>query len=170
MQIDWKFALDRREVRRRCNEGLPPDIKPIKVEHRPELTNGRTPYEGLYGKYDTEENMQTLYAIRDGDDHAFDQLTRIKLVQELMAYPLRKGGCGLQWHKLRSVVLHRFPLHDNFRNRELQKTWLDAQDYFKPWNQPLTEIREYLGEKAALYFAFIGDALDAVSSALDQAS
>ena len=61
------------------------EIRPIKIEHRPDLTNGRTPYEGLYGKYDTKENMQTLYALRPGDDHMFDQLTRIKLIQVLAA-------------------------------------------------------------------------------------
>ena len=153
--IDYKFALDRREVRRRCNEGVGADgIKPIIIEHKPKLTNGRTPYEGLYGKYDTEDHMQTLYAVMKGDEHAFDQLTRIKLTQNLLEYPAHSGGCGIKWHKIKPIVKHRFPLHDNFRRRMLANKWL--RPYQPPWMQPVDDIREYLGEKTALYFAFIG--------------
>ncbi len=154
-KIDFKFELDRREVRRRCEEGRPDKkIAPIHIAHKPELTNGRTPYEGLYGKFDTEPDFQTLYALKPGDYHAFDQLTRIKLIQSLLEYPAHSGGCGIKWHKMKSIVINRFPLHDNYRRHLLARKWL--LPYQPPWMQPVDDIREYLGEKTALYFAFIG--------------
>jgi hypothetical protein len=51
-------------------------------------------------------------------------------------------------------ILKYYPLH-NYEDREdLWSAWSSVS--FSPWDQPFDEIKEYLGEKVAMYFCFVG--------------
>ncbi len=62
---------------------------------------------------------------------------------------LNDGNCDEE-----SSVLAYFPLHDEVAREELKKHWLNWK--IQPWEQPIDEVKEYLGEKVALYFEFLG--------------
>lgn len=73
-----------------------------------------------------------------------------------------KNCCSLNLRKVTrdgpseesTSVLSYFPLHDDPTRDQLQKIWLNWK--VKPWEQPIDEVKEYLGEKVALYFEFVG--------------
>lgn len=45
-------------------------------------------------------------------------------------------------------------LHDNVQLRQLESKWLTILEY--PWHQKCTAVRDYFGEKIALYFLWLG--------------
>lgn len=73
-----------------------------------------------------------------------------------------EGCCSLNLRKITndgpndesSSVIAYYPLHDELARDQLNKIWLNLR--VKPWEQPIDEVKEYLGEKVALYFEFVG--------------
>ena len=65
-------------------------------------------------------------------------------------------GCALELDKLedRECILSYYPLHDLKEKIELESKWLVPLDW--PWKQPIWDIKDYLGEKIALYFGWLG--------------
>lgn len=66
--------------------------------------------------------------------------------------------CALNLRKLAKdgsgSILCFFPLHDTAARDELARNWFGWR--VKPWEQPIDDVKEYLGEKVALYFEFTG--------------
>lgn len=95
-------------------------------------------------------------------DHPFSSIIRIRLILDIIfskaddcgALNLRamtKDGDGTGNPMSNSVIAY-YPLHDDEARDELAAVWFNWR--LKPWEQPSDEVKEYLGEKAALYFEF----------------
>lgn len=85
----------------------------------------------------------------------FRGVDRMKLIQMILSYG-GAGGCGLDLRQLAEddCILAYYPLHDFVELRALEANWLTVLSF--PWNQPIDQIKNYLGEKVALYFLWLG--------------
>lgn len=52
------------------------------------------------------------------------------------------------------VIKQMFPLHDEFKRKELLQTW--ALNWWNFTNQPIDQIYSYFGAKIGVYFSFLG--------------
>eukprot|EP00736_Rhodelphis_marinus_P006010 Rmarinus@m.13007 len=94
----------------------------------------------------------------------FSSLQRIALIEKLLTAPLRCGGLDLDFRRLvRERVFSRiFPLHNEQERAHLSAVWGESQAWrnILPANvgeleTKLDLIRDYLGEREAIYFAFL---------------
>ena len=81
---------------------------------------------------------------------------RLKLIQSVLMARKYEGGCHLDVYKLikTKCMIGYFPLHDYVELRTLEERWL--RFWQLPWNQPMDDIKDYFGEKIALYFLWLG--------------
>ena len=100
-----------------------------------------------YGLYDVTASVKAGM-----DATPFSSLVRLKLIYYLLQSEYRLGGCKLPLHTLlhKGAMKAFFPLHDkkvagDLLNRALQFTSV-------PGSFPVDEIRQYFGEKFALFF------------------
>ena len=102
-----------------------------------------------------------MFAKAHGFNHPFSDIVRIKLLLDMIISE-SEGCCALNLRKLvkdgdgadpmtNSIVAY-FPLHNYEARDELARVWFNWR--VKPWEQPLDDVKEYLGEKVALYFEF----------------
>lgn len=114
-------------------------------------------YDHIFLKYETE--MPDLYK-RKGDDgygtDPFIKSVRLKLIYEILRAPHHQGGCGLEVSKLlhKKKILAMYPLHDQHDLTAIRDKVLDK--WTLPWEVPVLDIKEYFGEKIALYNVFLG--------------
>jgi hypothetical protein len=97
-----------------------------------------------------------LYAVPSGADSPFSKLIRLKLVYYMLGAPCAQGGCNLELTRMlfKNTLLCMFPLHD--RNITDQLVSVSSQWDRAPWSLPFEDMRQYFGEKIALYNVFIG--------------
>jgi hypothetical protein len=81
---------------------------------------------------------------------------RIKLIMSIIEAPITSQGCG---YKIKDLVINKaalaiFPLHDSLSLVALQHEWLAL--FALPTNQPRDLVKDYFGEKIALYFVWLG--------------
>jgi hypothetical protein len=145
--IDFVTGLDRDKIKKACEDiGL--------ILKNPSYGKGwYDPYAHLSGGYEVEK--KELYCEFTSGD--FIKLLFLILVGSPNFKDGAKG-CGFDITKLNSTekddafCLAFFPLHDNELKAKLERRWLPL-DW--PWNMPSFEIKEYLGEELAFYFAFL---------------
>jgi hypothetical protein len=98
-----------------------------------------------------------MFAKAVGHDHPFSSTVRIKLIMDIINND-EEDCCNLNLRKIvqdgSRTILHYYPLHDPAARDALSRNWFGWRVH--PWLQPLTQVKEYVGEKIGLYFAFTG--------------
>jgi anoctamin-10/anoctamin-7 len=129
-------------------------IKPIFIEDMKDICE-YSPYEHIYLQYRRTID-QSLYALSPGEKTSFPRSLRLKLIYLLIRAPKRDGGCDIELTKLKhkNHILAFYPLHDKRRKKDILSHVFDI--WTTPWAISFEDIREYFGEKIALYYVFLG--------------
>jgi hypothetical protein len=169
---ECSLMLDPKIAKKALKEGDPAHgIKPCYIAHRPDVTT-LTPFQYIYAPYRRKlEHLYMKYPVavskvnnnieQNAEDvqlrtaaHPFTELVRLKTIA-MMLYALPADDSvapGLNMRQLLSdgVVSACYPLHNNRAIALLDK----GLSQFPRASLPLNELKEYLGEKIGVYFAF----------------
>jgi anoctamin-10/anoctamin-7 len=109
----------------------------------------------VYGRYESSIG-DSLYLIPEGEGSPFSKMIRLKLIYYMLRAPHHQGGCGLEVSKMifKKHLLSIFPLHDRLISDQIVK--VSSALTTSPWGMPFEDLRQYFGEKIALYNVFIG--------------
>lgn len=128
-------------------------------------------FEYIYGTYDTSKKLQGLFKREPGSHHPFTTTDRIKLVISMITGEIFDGGADIDIDtalEARNECTHvedaddrygtyglmsYFPLHDHQELNALYFKWFKWVQW--PKDQPIDDLRHYLGEKAGFYFGYL---------------
>lgn len=111
------------------------------------------PYDFIYASF-VKEKID-LFQVQ-GNNTIFRGVDRLKLIQSIIKARMDVGGCHMDLYKMisKKAILAYFPLHDLVELRSLEGKWLRFLQ--PPWLQKVDDVRNYYGEKIALYFLWLG--------------
>ena len=106
-----------------------------------------------FRRWDADPDRGPMFANATNLDHPFSSITRIKLIMSIIQGD-DDDCCSLNLRKMvkdgSDSLLKYFPIHDDSLRDDLERSWLAFRTH--PWEQPIDDIKEYFGEKTAMYF------------------
>lgn len=113
------------------------------------------PYEYIYAEYKMDEHLTDMYK-KYANGTMFRGVDRLKLIANIIGARLNEGGCHLDVYRLikNKCMIAFFPLHDAVELRELEERWMRICEL--PWKQNVDCVKDYFGEKIAMFFLFLG--------------
>ncbi|CAK4765676.1 unnamed protein product [Aphanomyces euteiches] len=155
-RIDLKLEFDPDELKRVAEAGFPErNIAPIRIKDDFSVTK-RKAFENIFGKYDMEPRLQTVYKKYGPKKIPFRGVDRIKLILSIIGASTNDGGCHLNTTtlELKKCLVTSFALHNEVEQEALTSKWINWSSL--PWQQPYSDIKDYYGEKVGLYFVWLG--------------
>lgn len=154
-KVDYEMELDPKVIKCLIEGGnFKKRINGVKIAHMPEITR-LTPYQYIFGIYKEGLNIYKYHG--QGDNRRiFFGATKLKLAYALVEGPTRIGGCGLPVNRLikQGSLLGFFPLHQRELAESIKRNMTRCGAF--PWKMPFDDIKNYFGEKVALYYQFLG--------------
>lgn len=160
--INFDLELDPDVLKKKLEEGVKytegPNVGKWKIEPR-EINENITsvwPYDHIYGRYECTPELQHFYLKSPTTDSLFSINNKLKLIYYMLIAPKGKGGCQLHIPKMiyKEQMLCCFPLHDRRITDQLLENIFKFDQPL--WHTPFYDIKEYFGEKIALFNVFIG--------------
>ncbi|XP_061532031.1 anoctamin-9 isoform X4 [Phycodurus eques] len=114
---------------------------------------------GMQAPVEVFEKYRYLLKVSDACNWSSDQnnvplSTRIRVVHFILNHTPISSGEGLRELMKMKVFEARFCLHEKKKQRELTESWARWTACFQ--GQPITAVRNYFGEKVALYYLWLG--------------
>ncbi|XP_029379586.1 anoctamin-9 [Echeneis naucrates] len=114
---------------------------------------------GIQAPKEIFEKYRYLLKVSDACNWSSDQSnmplsTRIRIVHFILNHTPIHSGEGLRDLMKMKVFEARFCLHEKKKQRELKETWARWTACLQ--GQPITAVRNYFGEKVALYYLWLG--------------
>jgi hypothetical protein len=113
------------------------------------------PYEYIYAPYREEFNDPEKMLYKKYNKSILRGCDRIKLLKDILEGQETDGGCDLNIYDLKKegCILDFFPIHDEVELRDLESRWFVF--WQKPKDTPVGLVKDYFGEKIALFFGFL---------------
>lgn len=165
-----RVELDPQDVRDRAEKGFDvtdpsdPEGRPLgrvvkfAINDAPEFSKYH-PYAHIHAKFVDRPTAHGLYRRLPGMAHVFASVVRCQLLQLIVRRELKTIDIKMD-HELaisdkssEKLLLAEYPLHDAALKRALAERWVGR---WAAWLRvPLTDVKDYMGEKVAMYFAFM---------------
>ena len=152
--LNYSMELDKDKLKAAASRGFPKfNIGPLKLSDDKRICK-YDPYDMIYAKYDTDDLLKPLFKHAPGMNHAFGSIQRIKIIGLIIEGSTSLSGCEINIDKCLEVgdILQYFPLHDPVAAKALEAAYCKTQ---LPSSQPNDMLRDYFGEKVALFFVFL---------------
>lgn len=115
------------------------------------------PYVRIYAPFVSTADRR-LYARNGGTNFILSDAQALRALLSIMEASIDvDGGAGLDLDLLvdRGVLTRWSCAHAEAGRARLARAWASTQPWMRPWRPPLEALRDYLGEKVAMHFAFI---------------
>ncbi|ROL52765.1 Anoctamin-9 [Anabarilius grahami] len=134
------------------------NFKVTRIEHAEKVFFGICAPEEMFAKY------KYLLKVSDACNWSGEQkcessvsfCTRIRIVHFVLNNTFIGSGEGLKELLCQGAFESIFCLHEKQEQKKLRKKWASWLSVLKLFKQPVTDVKDYFGEKVALYYLWLG--------------